>query len=67
MLDGAKRWIGNGTWADVVVVWARSSETQQVGHTGRHRVVMVTAGGTYRQGQSGDEHSRWDMPAGVEQ
>jgi alkylation response protein AidB-like acyl-CoA dehydrogenase len=30
MLDGAKRWIGNGTWADVVVVWARNSETRQV-------------------------------------
>ena len=23
MLDGAKRWIGNGTFADLVVVWAR--------------------------------------------
>ncbi len=31
VLDGAKRWIGNGTWADVVVVWARNSETKQVG------------------------------------
>ena len=30
-LDGYKRWIGNGTWADVVIVWARSSETGQVG------------------------------------
>ena len=30
MLDGAKRWIGNGTIADVVVVWARSSEDGQV-------------------------------------
>mmetsp|Transcript_25590 Transcript_25590/g.64931 ORF Transcript_25590/g.64931 Transcript_25590/m.64931 type:complete len:461 (-) Transcript_25590:299-1681(-) len=29
-LDGCKRWIGNGTWADVAVVWARNSETQQV-------------------------------------
>jgi hypothetical protein len=29
-LDGQKRWIGNGTWADVVVVWARNSETGQV-------------------------------------
>ncbi|KAF8073233.1 ACX4 [Scenedesmus sp. PABB004] len=29
-LDGAKRWIGNGTWADVTVVWARSSVDGQV-------------------------------------
>ena len=30
MLDGAKRWIGNATIADVVVVWARSDEDGQV-------------------------------------
>lgn len=30
ILDGQKRWIGNGTWADVTVVWARNSETGQV-------------------------------------
>ncbi len=30
VLDGAKRWIGNGSIADVVVVWARSSEDDQV-------------------------------------
>ncbi len=29
-LNGRKRWIGNGTWADVAVVWARSSEDGQV-------------------------------------
>jgi len=29
-LDGQKRWIGNGTWADVVVVWARNSESGEV-------------------------------------
>ena len=29
-LDGRKRWIGNGTWGDVVVVWARNTETGQV-------------------------------------
>eukprot|EP00775_Hariotina_reticulata_P002983 gene2983-3266_t len=29
-LNGQKRWIGNGTWADVVVVWARSSVDNQV-------------------------------------
>jgi alkylation response protein AidB-like acyl-CoA dehydrogenase len=30
ILDGAKRWIGNGSIADVVVVWARSEEDGQV-------------------------------------
>jgi glutaryl-CoA dehydrogenase len=30
VLDGAKRWIGNGSIADVVVVWARSSEDNEV-------------------------------------
>ena len=29
-LNGCKRWIGNATWCDVVIVWARSSETGQV-------------------------------------
>ncbi|GAB4822041.1 hypothetical protein N2152v2_009087 [Parachlorella kessleri] len=30
VLNGRKRWIGNATWADVIVVWARSSEDGQV-------------------------------------
>ena len=30
ILDGTKRWIGNGSIADVVVVWARSDEDGQV-------------------------------------
>jgi glutaryl-CoA dehydrogenase len=30
VIDGAKRWIGNGTIADVVVVWARSLDDGQV-------------------------------------
>ncbi|MFE7324030.1 acyl-CoA dehydrogenase family protein [Streptomyces sp. NPDC057565] len=30
ILDGAKRWIGNATFADLVVVWARDVETRQV-------------------------------------
>ena len=30
VLEGAKRWIGNGSIADVVVVWARSEEDGQV-------------------------------------
>ncbi|MHA6793962.1 acyl-CoA dehydrogenase family protein [Pseudonocardia bannensis] len=31
VLDGAKRWIGNGSIADVVVVWARDTTTGKVG------------------------------------
>lgn len=30
VINGAKKWIGNGTLADVVVVWARDTEDQQV-------------------------------------
>jgi glutaryl-CoA dehydrogenase len=30
IIDGEKRWIGNGSIADVVVVWARSEEDGQV-------------------------------------
>ncbi|MEH0108829.1 acyl-CoA dehydrogenase family protein [Tersicoccus sp. MR15.9] len=30
VLNGAKRWIGNGTFADLVVIWARDEETDKV-------------------------------------
>ncbi|WP_029215610.1 acyl-CoA dehydrogenase family protein [Kallotenue papyrolyticum] len=30
VLNGAKRWIGNASFADVTVIWARDSETGQV-------------------------------------
>ena len=30
IINGAKRWIGNGTFADVVVVWARDEDDDQV-------------------------------------
>ena len=30
IINGAKRWIGNGTLADVIVVWARDVEDRQV-------------------------------------
>jgi glutaryl-CoA dehydrogenase len=30
VLNGAKRWIGNGTFADVVVVWAVDEETGEI-------------------------------------
>ena len=31
ILNGAKRWIGNATFADVTVIWAHDEETGQVG------------------------------------
>jgi glutaryl-CoA dehydrogenase len=31
VLDGEKRWIGNATFADLIVVWARDGETNEVG------------------------------------
>lgn len=30
VLDGSKRWIGNATIADVIIVWARDPESEQV-------------------------------------
>ncbi|HWE12944.1 MAG TPA: acyl-CoA dehydrogenase family protein [Solirubrobacteraceae bacterium] len=30
VLNGAKRWIGNATFADLIVIWARDVETNQV-------------------------------------
>ncbi len=30
VLTGAKRWIGNGTWADIAIVWARNEEDGNV-------------------------------------
>ncbi|MEW5306864.1 MAG: hypothetical protein WDW38_005749 [Sanguina aurantia] len=30
MINGQKRWIGNGTFADITCVWARNSETKQI-------------------------------------
>jgi glutaryl-CoA dehydrogenase len=30
VLNGSKRWIGNGTWADICVVWAKDTEDKQV-------------------------------------
>jgi glutaryl-CoA dehydrogenase len=40
VLDGAKRWIGNGVTADVVVVWARDDQ----GHVGAFVVERPAAG-----------------------
>jgi glutaryl-CoA dehydrogenase len=30
VLDGQKKWIGNGSFADLVIVWARDAETDRV-------------------------------------
>ncbi len=30
VLDGAKRWIGNGTFADLVVIWARVADSKTI-------------------------------------
>lgn len=30
LLNGEKRWIGNGTHADVLIIWAKNSTTHQV-------------------------------------
>jgi acyl-CoA oxidase len=30
ILNGRKRWIGNGTFADVIIIWARNEETKQI-------------------------------------
>jgi glutaryl-CoA dehydrogenase len=30
VLDGQKKWIGNGSFADLVVIWARDVETERV-------------------------------------
>lgn len=30
LLNGRKRWIGNATFADVVVVWARNLESKEI-------------------------------------
>jgi glutaryl-CoA dehydrogenase len=51
VIDGSKRWIGNATIADVVVVWARSDEDGQVkaflvetGTPGYHAAVITGKG-----------------------
>jgi len=48
VLDGAKRWIGNASFADVVVVWARDVEDGRV----KAIVVEKDADGQYPDGYS---------------
>ena len=39
MLNGRKRWIGNATFADIIVIWARSSETKQASLSHLHKLA----------------------------
>jgi glutaryl-CoA dehydrogenase len=50
VLDGAKRWIGNASFADVVVVWARDVEDGRVTAI----VVEKNPDGSYPDGYSAD-------------
>ncbi|GAA4869059.1 acyl-CoA dehydrogenase family protein [Actinomycetospora straminea] len=50
VLDGAKRWIGNASFADVVVVWARDVEDGRV----KAIVVEKDTDGRYPDGYSAD-------------
>jgi glutaryl-CoA dehydrogenase len=54
ILDGAKRWIGNASIADVVVVWARSDEDGQV----KGFLVETTAPGFEAETMTGKGASR---------
>jgi glutaryl-CoA dehydrogenase len=48
LLNGDKRWIGNASFADVVIVWARDAEDGEV----KAFVVEKNADGTYPEGYS---------------
>jgi glutaryl-CoA dehydrogenase len=53
VLDGEKRWIGNGTIADVTVVWARGEDGHVGGYllekgTPGHEATVITGKGSVR-------------------
>lgn len=54
VIDGAKRWIGNATIADVIVVWARDEADQKVkgflvtGDTPGYAAAVITGKGASR-------------------
>jgi glutaryl-CoA dehydrogenase len=50
LLNGDKRWIGNASLADVVIVWARDAEDGEV----KAFVVEKNADGTYPEGYSAE-------------
>ena len=41
VLSGQKRWIGNGTWSDVTIMWAKSSESGEVRGVGLGQGIRV--------------------------
>ena len=45
VINGAKRWIGNGTLADVVVLWARDTDDMQVKGSSSRRGHSATTPG----------------------
>jgi glutaryl-CoA dehydrogenase len=45
VLDGAKRWIGNGSLADIVVVWARDDDGMWAPSSSSPRWSTVTTPG----------------------
>ena len=50
MLNGAKRWIGNASIADVIVVWARDTDDGEV----KAIVVEKNLDGTYPDGYTAE-------------
>jgi glutaryl-CoA dehydrogenase len=53
VIDGAKRWIGNGSLADVIVVWARGEDGQVHGYlvekgTPGYEAEVITGKGSLR-------------------
>lgn len=47
ILDGQKRWIGNGTFADVLVVFARNTSTNQINGYVKHKYqIQLLMSGT---------------------
>jgi glutaryl-CoA dehydrogenase len=72
VLNGAKRWIGNGTVADVAVVWARDTEDGQVkgflverGAPGYHATAISGKGSLRAIWQADIELHDVRVPAGA--
>ncbi|MDQ1060724.1 glutaryl-CoA dehydrogenase [Arthrobacter globiformis] len=50
VINGAKRWIGNASFADIVVIWARDEADEQV----KAFILEKNADGTYPDGYRAD-------------
>ena len=72
VIDGAKRWIGNGTIADVVIVWARSLEDGQVKgflvetDTPGYAASVIEGKGCCARGLAGQHPARGGAGPGLE-